>query len=308
MFGFRADGKKVKRLDPIQKIMPHIMKDRHDSMNMCKYEVDCEAFDNFIREQRKEGYDFNYMHLVAAGLLRTIALYPRLNRFIMNGRIYQRNEITLCFIVKKNLSATAVDSNVKIKLTGHESIYDIKEKIDSAIKENSKESVNNGTEKLSRRLTTIPNFIIKIAVGLLKWFDKHGLLPKKVIDASPMHTSLFITNLKSIKGEYIYHHVYDFGTTGLFASMGTTHVQPVVNENNEIVVGKVMPIGFVTDERFCDGFYFVNALKQIKRFWKNPNLLTTPLENLPSDEEVNDVNSRRYKKKMKKLAKKNKED
>ena len=82
MFGLRPDGKKLKRLDPVQKIMPHILSARHDSQNLAKYEVECEPFDNFIREQRAKGETFNYMHLVIAGIVRTIATYPRLNRFI----------------------------------------------------------------------------------------------------------------------------------------------------------------------------------------------------------------------------------
>ena len=100
MFGFRPDGKKLKGIDPIQKIMPHIMCERSDSQNMCKYEVDCGPLDAFIKQQRTLGLNINYMHLVIASVTRLIALRPRLNRFIMNGRIYKRNEILVSFVVK----------------------------------------------------------------------------------------------------------------------------------------------------------------------------------------------------------------
>ena len=70
--------------------MPHIMKDRHDGQNIAKSEVRCEPFDEFIKAEREKGNRFNYMHLVIAGIVRTFALKPRLNRFIMNGRIYKR--------------------------------------------------------------------------------------------------------------------------------------------------------------------------------------------------------------------------
>ncbi len=33
MFGYRPDGKKVKDLDPISKIVPHIMSARYDAHN-----------------------------------------------------------------------------------------------------------------------------------------------------------------------------------------------------------------------------------------------------------------------------------
>lgn len=303
MFGFRADGKKLKGLDPIQKIMPHIMSSRHDSQNLCRYDARCEAFDKFIIEQRELGHHFNYMHLVIASGVRLIAMYPRLNRFVMNGRIYHRNGIYISFVVKKSLSANAGDSQVKLCFTGKESIYEIKDMVDEAIKKNSRIEANNGTDKLARVLTFIPNCIIKFAVGTLKFMDKHGMLPNAILKLSPFHTSLFITNLKSIKGESIYHHLYDFGTTGLFISMGKEKMVPVV-DNGEIVPGKVMTLDVVTDERFCDGFYFVNALKTMKKIHADPNVLCQGLEELPEDTEVIDVHSRRYKRKMKKAAKK----
>lgn len=46
------------------------------------------------------------------------------------------------------------------------------------------------------------------------------MLPRKLIDLSPFHTSLFITNLASINTSFIYHHCYEFGTTSVFLCMG----------------------------------------------------------------------------------------
>lgn len=283
MFGLRADGKKLKRIDPIQKITPHIMSARHDSQNITKYEVRCEPFDGFIRKEREKGVTINYMHLVIAGLVRTIALKPRLNRFVMNGRIFRRTGgIFISFVVKRKLSANAADSTVKVCFTGHESIYEIKEKIDLAIKSINEKDDSNGTDKAARLLTIVPNSLIKFLVWIIKKLDKHGLLPGGILRISPFHTSCFVTNLKSIKGEYIYHHLYDFGTTSLFVSMGKEKMQPVC-EDDKIVPGKVMTLGVVTDERFCDGFYYVAALKQLKEFYNNPELLCERLEKVEED-------------------------
>ena len=71
------------------------------------------------------------------------------------------------------------------------------------------------------------------------WMDKHGILPKGIIEASPFHTSLFLTNLKSIKMETVYHHIYNFGTTGIFVSMGKEKWEPEADQKTkEIVVKK----------------------------------------------------------------------
>jgi hypothetical protein len=129
----------------------------------------------------------------------------------------------------------------------------------------------------------MPNCLVKLGVGTLKWLDRHGMLPKKIIKVSPFHTSCFITNLKSIKTDYIYHHLYDFGTTGLFISMGKENLEPVVEDNGTIGVGKIMKLGIVTDERICDGFYYAGSLRLFKELIENPQQLVDRLEKVEED-------------------------
>lgn len=285
MFGLRPDGKKAKGIDPITKIVPHIMTRRYDAQNMSHSDCPCEPMDAFIKSEREKGNSIKYMDIMMAGLVRVFALYPWLNRFVMNGRIFNRNGIFISFVVKKGFSAEAAESLVKLEFTGHESIYEVREKINAAIVENATLEANNGTEKLARLLTITPNFMIKFLLASIKFLDKHGLLPKAILDLSPFHASAFFTNLKSIKGPSIFHHLYDFGTTGIFLSMGKENVVPVVR-NGQIVEGKVMPVDYVLDERYCDGFYFVEALNMLKKMYLNPEMLTTRLEHLPNADDV----------------------
>lgn len=285
MFGLRPDGKKAKGIDPITKIVPHIMTRRYDSQNMCHYDCPCEPMDAFIKAEREKGNSIKYMDIMMAGLVRVIALYPWLNRFVMNGRIFNRKGIFISFVVKKGFSTDAAESLVKLEFTGHETIYEVREKINASIVENAKMDANNGTEKLARLLTITPNFIIKFLLATIKFLDRHGLLPKAIINLSPFHASAFLTNLKSIKGPSIFHHLYDFGTTGIFLSMGKEMVAPVIR-NGQIEVGKMMSVDYVLDERFCDGFYFVEALNVLKKIYMNPETLTTRLEHLPNTDDV----------------------
>lgn len=286
MFGFRPDGKKVKDIDPIQRIIPHIMPTRNDAQNMTEYDCPCEPLDSFIIEQSDKGLEYTYMHLIIAAMVRVYARFPRLNRFVINGRIFQHNEIQVSFVVKKNLSPDAPDALVKLNFTGMETLQEVKQKIDEAIEANNNIEANNGTDKIARLITMTPNFLIKLTVGLIKLLDKHGMLPNAILNVSPFHTSLFITNLKSIKGPSIFHHLYNFGTTGIFMAMGKESEVPVVNADGKIVVGKRMPVQIVTDERFCDGFYFVSAMKFWERLLKHPAQMMMPPEALSEDVKV----------------------
>lgn len=286
MFGFRPDGKKVKDIDPIQRIIPHIMPTRNDAQNMTEYDCPCEPLDSFIIEQSDKGVEYNYMHLIIAAMVRVYARFPRLNRFVINGRIFQHNEIQVSFVVKKDLSPNAPDALVKLNFTGLETLQEVQQKIDDAIEANNNIEANNGTDKLAGLITMTPNFLIKLIVGLIKLLDKHGMLPNAILNLSPFHTSLFITNLKSIKGPSIFHHLYNFGTTGIFMAMGKESEVPVVNADGKIVVGKRMPVQIVTDERFCDGFYFVSAMKFWERLLKHPAQMMMPPEALSEDVKV----------------------
>jgi pyruvate/2-oxoglutarate dehydrogenase complex dihydrolipoamide acyltransferase (E2) component len=116
--------------------------------------------------------------------------------------------------------------------------------------------------------------------------DKLGIMPNAVVEASPFHTSCFVTNLKSIGTEHIYHHIYDFGTCGIFVAMGKEKMQPVVDENNNIVPAKIMKLGIVLDERLADGFYGAKSLKVAVKHMQNPSLLTERLESVMLDPDL----------------------
>lgn len=77
-------------MDPIQKIMPYIMKTRTDSMNMFEDLIPCSSMDDYIAKMETQGITVSYMHILIAAMVRTLALRPRLNRFVMNGKIYTR--------------------------------------------------------------------------------------------------------------------------------------------------------------------------------------------------------------------------
>lgn len=291
MFGYRVDGKQVRDIDPIQRIVPHIMRHRHDSMINLTVDLPCEPFDEFIKKELAAGNgEYDYMHIIIAGLVRIIANYPRLNRFVMNGRIFKRNVINISFVVRKAMNIEAPDTTVKLEFTGRETLAEVRDKINAAIEANSDMDANNGTDQLARLITFTPNVVIAFLVGLIKFLDKHNMLPKAIIDVSPFHTSAFITNMKSIKGPSIYHHLYDFGNTGMFFSMGKETMVPVVS-GTEIVPGKRMPFKIVSDERFCDGFYFSTALRVLRRYYAHPEVLKEPLKELAEDVTVIDRHS-----------------
>jgi len=288
MFGFRSDGKKIKNIDPLMKFVPHIMFHRNDAMVMQSQDYDCEGMDNYILEKRKsEGIRFTYLDILIASMVRVMSQRPKLNRFIMNGRVYKRNNIQISFVVKKKLVDSADETTVKLTFDGSESIYDVKEKVDAIILENKGMDKSNDTDKVAKMLTRVPNFMIKIATRFLMWLDKHGMLPKSLINASPFHTSVFLVHLKSIKMPPVFHHIYNFGTTGIFISIGTEKYEPVVmdRETKQIEVRKMLKAGVVVDERITDGLYNSLSMRIFKQIMENPYILDKRNDNVVKDED-----------------------
>lgn len=272
MFGHRSDGKLVKSVDPLFKIIPCIMQKRNDAQVYFKQDIPLRGMDEYIDKKTQEGIKFSYMSIVYAAIVRTIAEKPQLNRFAINGRIYQRNKIFVSLAVKKNLTEEGEETTTKLEFDGTENIFEVKEKLDELIEKNKKIENKNNTDKFVGLLNLIPAKLILWLIKFISFLDNHGLLPKFLIDLSPFHTSVFLTNVGSLGIDSIYHHLYNFGTTSMFFSMGKKK-KSYIYEEDEIHEEKCITIGFVGDERICDGYYYASAFKQVSRYLKKPELL-----------------------------------
>lgn len=277
MFGFRTDGKRVKNLSPIFRVIPSVMIDRSDAQVYFKQDVPLKALDEYIYKKQSEGIRVTYMQIIYAAIVRIISERPSLNRFAMNGTLYQRDKIQVSLVIKKGLEDDSPETPIKLAYKGNETIFEITDKLEKAIAENKDLAASNNTDKLAWTLSLIPDFLIRWAVKFLWFLDKFGLMPKKIIDASPFHTSVFLTNVGSLGIDSIYHHLYNFGTTSMFFSMGKKK-KSYIYEDDDIHEEKCITIAFVGDERICDGYYYASSFKQLSKYLKKPELLEQPIK------------------------------
>lgn len=253
-------------------------------MNMFEDTIVCDSLDAYIKEKTAQGRKITYMHILIAAVVRVIALRPQLNRFVMNRRIYTRPKIWVSFVVHESLRDGSTGTTVKLCFEGTESIFEICDIIDEAIsRETTKKIEANATDKLAKLIMNIPDCLIGFVVNTLMFMDRHNMLPKAILEASPFHTTFFMTNLKSLGINHVFHHVYEFGTTGIFLAMGKEKTLPVI-KGDDIIPQKNMGYSIVCDERFCDGLYFALSLRMLKKILINPACLEKPL-----DKKVEDV-------------------
>ena len=245
----RPDGTRVKEASTIVSALPYVMPRRYDAQNFITEYADMEVLRRYIQEKRREGVHIPYMTLILAAYFKAYQENPKINRFIMNSKIYQRNHFCVSFVIlKTRADGRADETSIKVFFEDGDDIFSINRKIEEAVAQNQVAAHNNNTDKFANFLFAIP-FLPGLLFGLVKLMDRCGLLPRKIIDLSPFHTSLFITNLASINTNSIFHHCYEFGTTGVFVSMG----KPIVNYMSGEYNKKMIPLSVVMDERICTG-------------------------------------------------------
>ena len=275
----RADGKRIKNADPMYTVAAYIMDKRVDAMNMITIDIPVDPIKEYLNEKRKQGINISHMGVVLAAYIRTVKEFPELNRFVVNKKIYQRNELAVGMVVLKP-GEMGHGTMSKMYFNENNTIFEVNDIINKYVEENREAPENNGTEKIIKALLSVPG-VLPVGVGLFKWMDRHGLLPKSIIDMSPFHMSLGITNLASIRTNHIYHHCYEFGTTSVFLAMGNTREVPK-RKGDEIIFEKCMPIGVTMDERIASGSYFALAFRRMRHYLRSPELLEVP----PVDDNV----------------------
>ena len=101
-------------------------------------------------------------------------------------------------------------------------------------------------------------------MGIVRWLDYHGILPSFLSDGDINFTTVMLSNLGSVKANCCYHHLNNYGTNSIIATVGV-----IREESNK----KFVDIGFTLDERIADGIYFAKSIKLMRHILENPELL-----------------------------------
>jgi hypothetical protein len=242
-------------------------------------DIPLEPIQKYLNEQRREGKTYTHLGVFIAAFIRTICEYPFLNRFVVNKTIYARNEIAIGMVVLKPGEHEGTMNKMHFERTN--TLSEVQAIIDRYINDNREAGDTNSTDDMIRKLLAVPG-LCRLGVNVFKWLDKHGLLPKSIIDASPFHCTATVTNLASIRTNHIYHHVYNFGTTTLIMAMGNAREVPT-RKHGEIEFVRCMPVGVVMDERICNGSQYAMAFRRFSYYLKNPALLDVPPETVADD-------------------------
>ncbi len=283
-FGDRKDGRRVRTLPPMQRVMPYIMKRRSDAQNTFADNFDITEACKLVRAKVKEGKtNFSLLHIILAAYVRMISQRPGVNRFVSGQKIFARNNIEIVMAVKKEMSLEGRDTMIKVVFPADATIDEVYEIFNRTVEEATKVEGETLFDTVAKILISFPGFILRFIVWLLFCLDYWGLLPRFLTDVSPFHGSMIITSMGSLGIKPIYHHIYDFGNLPVFLSYGTKYTVNSVDRDGIVHRRRFIDIKAVTDERICDGYYYASALKMLKHLIQSPEVLEKRPEHVLHD-------------------------
>ncbi|MCK5761555.1 MAG: 2-oxo acid dehydrogenase subunit E2 [Candidatus Izimaplasma sp.] len=284
--GDRKDGYKLRNADPFFRLIPYLMPTRNDAHVFFEDRIYMEKTDLFIRKLRKEGLKIGFLHIAIASFVRVMSQKPKANRFVVGKKTYARKEISVALAIKKKMNEETEETIIKIIFNPEDTIYDIVEKVNREIEKNKDTGNENSADKTAKILTYMPGFILNFTMGVIKFLDNRGKLPRFLTDLSPFHSSLFITDLGSLGIKPVYHHIYNLGTNSFFIAFGKKTREQYIADDNSVKIKKAMDIKVTVDERIVDGFYFATVVKYGFNIMTNPEELLNPPEKVFVDNEI----------------------
>ena len=281
--GDRPDAWLVRGLDSMHQIMPYIMPNRTDNEAVMTETIDLTALNAWLKEKNVEGIEFKYtmFHAILAALTKTIYERPLLNRFISRNRYFDRKEISYSFIVKKKFEDHAAEavSILRVNLDDERSMIEqMYQKVRSFVYDVRKKQKSDGTTDVMDVIMGMPRIITDLIMAALNFLEKRGRMPAAVQREDPYCSTVFISNLGSIRMSAQYHHLANWGTNSIFVIIGEKYKKRFLLEDDTEELREAVDLSVTVDERIADGVYFANSIHYLKHLLETPELLDTTIK------------------------------
>ena len=278
-FGDRRDGYRV-HAPGLQSIMGYLFPKRTDCEVYLNTQIDATKLMKYLEGKNASHpeYKTTIFHCAVVAMARMVRERPVLNRFIQGWRLYERDRVTISFVAKRRFRDGAEESLMVFEPADGDTIDTVSKKIYGDVTEMRKsEHSTGGIDKTLDNFNKIPHLILAFVIRIIRYLDFWGINPKVLTEGDPNYTTILASNLGSIGGPAVYHHLNNYGTNSIMVTVGTLKDVPVLQLDGSVEVRKMIDIGATLDERIGDGFYFVRSLNLLRYIFDNPELLDRPL-------------------------------
>lgn len=272
----RKDGKYIKPVDGVHKIMPYLFNKRTESevhiyktLNITKLLDYLEDKNKNIEDDRKK---ITFFHAFLTASAKMIYNRPILNRFVQGKRYYQRNKVIFAFVAKNKFSDEAEERLIMLDVNEKNNIDDISKNILEDVQKVRDEGTNK-MDKILNFVCYLPRCLLSLFVNTAKCLDFHGILPDSLTSDDIDFATVLFSNLGSIKCDAIYHHLNNYGTTSIVITIGEIKNEHYLDDKGNVKKRSTVVLGITVDERISDGFYFAKSAKILDYLFDHPELL-----------------------------------
>ncbi len=278
-WGDRRDARWVREVDGMHAIMPHLMPKRTDAEVYLSAKMDVTEALAYI-EKKNEGeeeYRATLFHCFIMAIAKTVYLRPLLNRYISGRRVYERDKITLGFVVKKRFEDHSEESLMVTEALEDWTLTEVTKKVVGKV-HTVRTQDSFGLDDTLDLLKKLPRPIMMLAMWGFRTLDFFGKMPRALTEEDINYSTVALSNLGSIKCPAVYHHLNNYGNNSIMVTIGTIHKEEVFQPDGSRAVRDIVDVGVTLDERIADGFYFGRSWKIVQYLLSDPQLLDRPLK------------------------------
>ena len=278
-WGDRRDGKLLRDIDSMHYIMPLMYPNRCDNEAFVSEQIDLTRANAYLAEKNADNpeYRYNLFQLIVTALLKTITLRPKMNYFIANYNMYERNEVSAAFTIKKIFADNGGEALAFLHSKPTDTLDTVHDEIYRQVSFCREDGNKDPSTESMDMLQKLPLFLKKWIGRGARFLDRRGWMPKSVVATDPYQSSCVIANLGSIKLHSGYHHLTNWGTTSVMCIIGEKKPRPFYDELGNVEMRDSVDLGLTIDERVADGYYYSKTIRLLRHLLENPELLETPL-------------------------------
>lgn len=279
-WGDRPGARYIRDVSGLTTVIFHLMPKRTESEVYLADKIDATELVRFIEKKNAEhdNYKTTIFHCFVLAVARMLKERPKMNRYVQGRRMYERDSISLSFMAKRRFADDAEESFMQVVPKDTDTIDEISHQIYGDVREVRKhEHSTGGMDATIDTFAKLPRFLLMLVFRFARTLDFFGRVPKSLKEGDTNYSSVLLSNLGSIKGPAVYHHLNNYGTNSIMITVGTLHKEEMIMPDGTKQIRDVLDFGATIDERIGDGFYFVRSLNLVKYIFAHPELLDKPL-------------------------------
>ena len=266
----RADGTFVGRVHPYRRLMWFVMPTRNECVVYYEDKIRAEKLVEYL-DKAKPVLGCDVTHAYVAALNVAIAESPTMDQFVIGRRLYKRKQRAITFSMKRKVMGKGAKlAVVRMPMHDSDTFAQLSERINgSIVHQRSGKKTHAGKEY--QLFDLLPRSVLRFFVWAFHALDYVNLLPHAFTKEDALYTSAVVANLGSLGMDPGFHHLYEWGTSSVFAMVGRIREEPVVEDGN-IVVGKVLTVRYSYDERIDDGLGTKTAILRVNEILSDPEI------------------------------------